>query len=433
MSTTSEPRAQPTATLPMAAARRARRRRGPVAAAAVVAVARRPPALAPPRLERATHGQASEAEASLRGGRQDRRSAEQPPGGMRAPHLFERNVAQSPRGKSHAAGLNTGSIARNEPAFIYEVDAGVALGGTHPSRFAEVVFGPQSSAARRAGREQELADDPKYKGRHGIPSHKYGQSDPLIRGNFFAPLGEESKSASTWKSQVDEVLYGQDLDGSGDMAKMRADVENAPQYAGAAGVSSLRYAHTAPEHRVDTNTRIDTTYADEAGVKAARPHGGRAHPRAIGRRAAAVPKANRCPRRASPAGSTRSVRRARPARRAWRPCPTRVSTRLKRARPQPRRQPGACTGAAPLWPVMIRTCENSPDGGAGINDSRRTRGRESECERARDECCVRSRGGKMTTSEAEQHIGLSSSRNPGARVRARRTRPVSPSLCVVWR
>ena len=72
---------------------------------------------------------------------------------------------------------------------------------------------------------------------------------------------------------MDEVLYGQDLDGSGDMAKMRADVENAPQYAGAAGVSSLRYAHTAPEHRVDTNTRIDTTYADEAGVKAARPHG----------------------------------------------------------------------------------------------------------------------------------------------------------------
>ena len=34
----------------------------------------------------------------------------------------------------------------------------------------------------------------------------------------------------------------------------------------AAGVSSLRYAHTAPEHRVDTNTRIDTTYADQAGV-----------------------------------------------------------------------------------------------------------------------------------------------------------------------
>ena len=86
---------------------------------------------------------------------------------------------------------------------------GVALGGTH-RRASPRSSSPQSSAARRAGREQELADDPKYKGRHGIPSHKYGQSDPLIRGNFFAPLGEESKSASTWKSQVDEVLYGQD-------------------------------------------------------------------------------------------------------------------------------------------------------------------------------------------------------------------------------
>ena len=31
----------------------------------------------------------------------------------------------------------------------------------------------------------------------------------------------------------------------------------------------MRNAHNAPEHRVDVNTRIDTTYAVEAGVPAA--------------------------------------------------------------------------------------------------------------------------------------------------------------------
>ena len=55
------------------------------------------------------------------------------------------------------------------------------------------------------------------------------------------------------------------------MAKMRADGERA---AARAPPASPRCAtRTAPEHRVDTNTRIDTTYADEAGIKAARPHG----------------------------------------------------------------------------------------------------------------------------------------------------------------
>ena len=57
------------------------------------------------------------------------------------------------------------------------------------------------------------------------------------------------------------MLYGVDLDGSGDYSKMAKAIDNAPQYRGAAGVSSLASAYDAPEVRVDVNTRIETTYA----------------------------------------------------------------------------------------------------------------------------------------------------------------------------
>ena len=204
------------------------------------------------------------------------------------PQLFERSLSQSPRrapsprgggGGARSdwrqqqqpakppAGLSTGTIAAADPAFVIELDAGLKLGATHPSRFGEVVFGSKSPAAQRKYGDVPIEQSPDFKGRLGIPSHKYGARDPLVVGD--CPPGAESAAASTWKSQVDEILYGTDLDGSGDYAKMTKAVENAPQYKGAAGVSSLAHAYDEPEHRVDVNTRIDMTYAVDAGVPAA--------------------------------------------------------------------------------------------------------------------------------------------------------------------
>ena len=59
---------------------------------------------------------------------------------------------------------------------------------------------------------------------------------------------------------------GVDLDGSGDYAAMDKAITSAPQYQGAAGRSSLAGAYDEAEHTIDVNTRIDTTYADQAGV-----------------------------------------------------------------------------------------------------------------------------------------------------------------------
>ena len=72
----------------------------------------------------------------------------------------------------------------------------------------------------------------------------------------------------SWKSQVDEVLYGTDIDQSGDLGAMHKALSTAPQFKGAAGVTSLEHAHDAPEHRMDVNTRIHTTYGIDAGVPA---------------------------------------------------------------------------------------------------------------------------------------------------------------------
>ena len=204
------------------------------------------------------------------------RRAASPGGGQRAaspgarvrptPQLFERSLS-SPRSSSRGpAGLTTGKIAAAEPYFLTDLDAGVKMGATHPSRFGEVVFHKRAPPAQRKYGDVELQDAPEFRGRLGIPSHKYGARDPLLVGD--CPPGTESAAASTWKSQVDEVLYGKDLDGSGDYTKMNADIVSAPQYRGAAGLSSLANANDAPEMSVDVNTRIDTTYAEEAGVPA---------------------------------------------------------------------------------------------------------------------------------------------------------------------
>ena len=60
------------------------------------------------------------------------------------------------------------------------------------------------------------------------------------------------------------------VDGSKSSFKaMDKAITTAPQYAGAAGVSSLAHAYDEAEHSIDVNTRIDTTYAEQAGVPVA--------------------------------------------------------------------------------------------------------------------------------------------------------------------
>jgi len=174
-------------------------------------------------------------------------------------NLGGRNLFDRQRNDGKVAGLTTGNLAASDPYFITDLDAGVKMGATHPSRLGELVFGRKSPAANRLHGNTELEDAPEYKGRLGIPSSKYGARDPIMVGD--CPPGTESASATTWKSQVDEVLYGVDLDGSGDYAAMSKAIDDAPMYRGAAGVSSLKNANNDPDFRVEVNTRIQTTYA----------------------------------------------------------------------------------------------------------------------------------------------------------------------------
>lgn len=62
------------------------------------------------------------------------------------------------------------------------------------------MFGKSSLPANAKYGNIELSDAPEYRGRLGIPSHKYGARDPLVVGD--CPPGNESASATTWKSQV---------------------------------------------------------------------------------------------------------------------------------------------------------------------------------------------------------------------------------------
>jgi len=56
---------------------------------------------------------------------------------------------------------------------------------------------------------------------------------------------------------------------------MRKDIDAAPQYQGAAGVSSLAHAYDDPDFKVEVNTRIHSTYAkperDPSGKPIAEP------------------------------------------------------------------------------------------------------------------------------------------------------------------
>ena len=64
-----------------------------------------------------------------------------------------------------------------------------------------------------------------------------------------------------FQSQVDDVLYGADMDGSGSLADIMKSLEESKDFKGAAGLSSLRAAMETPEVRVDLNTQIDQTWA----------------------------------------------------------------------------------------------------------------------------------------------------------------------------
>lgn len=207
--------------------------------------------------------------ASPRGGSPQRSRGPPTPSGSSNPHnrLFER--PQSPRNSKGAAGMRTGKLAERDPYFVTDLDAGVKMCAQHPSKFGQVVFGSKSPAAQRLHGDTELEHAPEYKGRLGIPSSMYGARDPLVVGD--CPPGNESKSSTTWKSQVDEVLYGVDLDGSGDYAAMKKELDAAPQYQGAAGVSSLANANKHEDFTVEVNTRIHTTYAKPERQKGGKP------------------------------------------------------------------------------------------------------------------------------------------------------------------
>jgi len=199
-------------------------------------------------------GGREEAQAALRGATQ---SPTRRPGASN-PHnrLFDR--AASPRGGKGAAGMATGKLAERDPYFTTDnMDSGLKMCAMHAESFGEVVFGRKITGSQRKHGDVELEKAPEFQGRLGIPSSKYNARDPIVVGD--CPPGIESKAATTWKSQVDEVLYGVDLDGSGDYRQMHKEVEATRK--GAAGVSTLKHAYDDPDFKVEFNTRIDTTYA----------------------------------------------------------------------------------------------------------------------------------------------------------------------------
>ena len=80
------------------------------------------------------------------------------------------------------------------------------------------------------------------------------------------PLKGEAAGATTYKSQMDEVLYGRDYDQSGDYKSIREGIAASSEFGGAAGLSSFAESKKAPLHRVETNTDVHTTFAKvEAG------------------------------------------------------------------------------------------------------------------------------------------------------------------------
>jgi len=175
------------------------------------------------------------------------------------------------------AGASTAAMQQLEPTLAFERTAAVkrttASGGeavgTHPSTFAETVFGGADhfGAAPGLGMAAETTH-PTYEPaplrlaapfaqRAGLDSHDLNRRVPFIVG---AHGNEAAHARDANKSQADEVLYGRDLDMSGDDRKIEESMMKEAQFSGAAGVNSFLTSKRNPTNVIETNTVERTTW-----------------------------------------------------------------------------------------------------------------------------------------------------------------------------
>ena len=162
-----------------------------------------------------------------------------------------------------------------EPALVFERAAAVkrttAAGGeavgTHPSTFAETVFGGAEHFGATPGLVAEYTH-PTYEPaplryaapfaqRAGLDSHDLNRRVPFIVG---AHGNEAAHARDANKSQADEVMYGRDLDMSGDDRKIEESMMKESQFSGAAGVNSFLTSKRNPTNVIETNTVERTTW-----------------------------------------------------------------------------------------------------------------------------------------------------------------------------
>ena len=93
--------------------------------------------------------------------------------------------------------------------------------------------------------------------RAGLDSHDLNRRVPFIVG---AHGNEAAHARDANKSQADEVMYGRDLDMSGDDRKIEELMMKEKQFAGAAGVNSFLTSKRNPINVIETNTVEQTTW-----------------------------------------------------------------------------------------------------------------------------------------------------------------------------
>lgn len=152
------------------------------------------------------------------------------------------------------AGLGTKSIALQDPLARCDAGVGKRRGGTHVPQFAEVVFDGRA-AEHDNGLSASLSKGAAFSKGAGLDSHQRSVRDPYLVGDKVSL--KPADASTTWKSQVDEILFGRDTDGSGSIEDVDAKLVSSPHFAGAAGVSSFRRAYEAPEHQVEWNTKLE--------------------------------------------------------------------------------------------------------------------------------------------------------------------------------
>ena len=167
------------------------------------------------------------------------------------------------------AGKPIGKIAAADP--LLRGDAGPPArrkGEAHAAPVRAIIFGTETAPALD-GHRAKLPATRGFQGTAGLDSHAQNRWDPYVVRDGAAsgtPLKGEAAGATTYKSPMDEVLYGRDYDQSGDYKSIREGIAASSEFGGAAGLSSFAESKKAPLHRVETNTDVHTTFAKvEAG------------------------------------------------------------------------------------------------------------------------------------------------------------------------